>query len=241
MRKLNVINLSQLQHFGVVWEFQRKLHQLRQSNLILDTLILLEHFPVYTLGKNSKDAHLLVGKDFLQKQSIEVFEIDRGGDVTYHGPGQIVGYPIIKLDELYLDIHRYLRDLEEVIILSLKDFGLNPSRDEDYTGVWIGKNKICALGVKVSRWVTMHGFALNVNTDLRYFDNIIPCGIFHKGVTKLESELKQKVDLEKVKEKIILHFADVFQYDSSDVFFSLEEFEGKYLSVKTLKDYGLTT
>jgi len=137
----------------------------------------------------------------LKINGVDVFHIDRGGDITYHGPGQLVGYPILNLENYYCDIHRYLRDLEEVLILTLQDFGIIGTRNNDFTGVWVGENKIAAIGVKVSKWITMHGFAFNVNTDLRYFDRIIPCGIFHKGVTSLEKLLGKKIAMNEVRKR----------------------------------------
>jgi lipoyl(octanoyl) transferase len=169
---------------------------------------------VYTIGKSGNRNHLLASEEELRSKDAEVYYIDRGGDVTYHGPGQLVGYPILDLNTYYLDIHRYLRDLEEVIIRTLGEFGIKANRDSNFTGVWVGSEKIAAIGVKVSRWVTMHGFALNVNTDLSYFDRIIPCGIFHKGVTSIEKLLGQQVPLDEVSQCIVKHFEEVFDVKS---------------------------
>ena len=174
---------------------------------------------MYTLGKSGHIENLLINEQALQDKGATFYKINRGGDITYHGPGQIVGYPILDLDNFFTDIHKYLRSLEEVIILTLADYRLKGERSEGETGVWIDvgtpfARKICAMGVRASRWVTMHGFALNVNTDLGYFDNIIPCGIRGKAVTSLNVELaKATIPLAEVKERILLHFAEIFQTD----------------------------
>lgn len=222
-RIINYLNLE-IESYKKIWLLQKELFDLRMKNQIEDTLILLQHNPVYTLGKSSDKDHLLLNPKTLEMKKIEVFEVDRGGDITYHGPGQIVGYPIIRIDELYLDLHRYLRDLEEVIIKTLSHYNLTGTRDQDYTGVWIDKNKVAAIGVKISRWISMHGFAFNVNTDLSYFDGIIPCGIFHKGVTSLEKELGKKIDLNEVKLHLLDNFKTVFNYDCIETFNSIKGF-----------------
>ncbi len=209
MENISFIDLG-LTSYKSTWDLQKQLFELRTKNEIEDVLLLTEHHHVYTLGKTSDENHLLAKSEELKANNIDVFEIDRGGDVTYHGPGQLVGYPILDLNNYYNDIHRYLRDLEEVIINTLCDLGIRATRDEKFTGVWVGNDKIAAIGVKVSRWVTMHGFALNVNTDLSYFDRIIPCGIFHKGVTSMERLLGVKISMEEVSEKIVHHFGNVF-------------------------------
>lgn len=174
------------------------------------------HPPVFTIGKSGKMEHLLLNENELTAKSISFFRTNRGGDITFHGPGQIVGYPILDLDNFFTDIHKYLRCLEEVIIKTLFDFGINGARSDRETGVWLDLNtpfarKICAMGVRASRWVTMHGFALNVNTDLSYFDYIVPCGIQGKGVTSLANELNEQVNEKEVKDKLIKHFAEVFE------------------------------
>ncbi|MBI3194204.1 MAG: lipoyl(octanoyl) transferase LipB [Ignavibacteriae bacterium] len=204
-------------YYKETWDLQKQLFDLRAKNEIEDVLLLTEHYHVYTLGKSSDANHLLAKSEELRANNIDVFEIDRGGDVTYHGPGQIVGYPILDLNNYYNDIHRYLRELEEVIVRTLLDFGIQASRDEKYTGVWVGNNKIAAIGVKVSRWVTMHGFALNVNTDLSHFDRIIPCGIFHKGVTSMERLLGVTVPMKDVADKIVRHFENVFNVSVEEI------------------------
>lgn len=179
-------------------------------------LIFTEHPHVYTLGKSGKLDHLLLDEEGLQSINATYHKINRGGDITYHGPGQIVGYPILDLDNFFTDIHLYLRNLEEAIIRVLQDYGIKGERYEGFTGVWIdveGENprKICAMGVRASRWVTMHGFALNVNTELSYFNNIVPCGIDDKAVTSLSNELGKQVDIEEVKQKLKNHIAQIFE------------------------------
>lgn len=175
-----------------------------------DVILFVEHPHVFTLGKSGDSAHLLRGMAELSRIDAEYVEIDRGGDITYHGPGQVVGYPILDLDRHFTDIHKYLRYLEEVIIRTCDDFGIQAHRIEGLTGVWVGSDKICAMGIKCSRWVTMHGFALNVNTDLSYFDHIVPCGITDKEVTSLQKILGKAIDPGKVQEQIGRHFGEVF-------------------------------
>lgn len=231
IRQLNIINLK-IEPYKKIWDFQKKLYQLRLNDLIDDTLILLEHPHTYTLGKSADINHLLASSENLSRDEIDVFEIDRGGDITYHGPGQIVGYPIIKLNDLYEDVHRYLRELEELIIRTLAESQVAAVRDNDYTGVWVNKNKIAAIGIKVSRWITMHGFAFNINTDLSFFEKIIPCGIFEKGVTSLAQESGTKIDLENVKEVIIKHFCEIFKYNDVKFYRSIDEIEKELLSIE---------
>ena len=179
-------------------------------------LLLCEHPPVYTLGKSGRMENILITESEMQERGIQFYKINRGGDITFHGPQQVVGYPIIDLERFYTDIGKYLRALEEVIILTLAEYGIVGERSKGETGVWIEPNiesrerKICAMGVRCSRWITMHGFALNVNTDLDYFKNIIPCGIENKKVTSMEMELSVKVDFEAVKKKIQRNFERVF-------------------------------
>ena len=179
--------------------------------------LFVEHPHVYTLGKSGHIENLLIDEEGLKNKGATFYKINRGGDITYHGPGQIVGYPILDLENFFTDIHKYLRSLEEVIIRTLSDYGLKGERSEGETGVWLDvgtpfARKICAMGVRCSRWVTMHGFALNVNTDLGYFDNIIPCGIRGKAVTSLNVELaKDKVDLQDVKQRMLTHFKEIFE------------------------------
>lgn len=209
------------------WDYQERLFEeiveLKRKNRAENTevptpnyFLFVEHPHVYTLGKSGHIENLLIDEAALAKKGASFYKINRGGDITYHGPGQIVGYPIIDLENFFTDIHKYLRLLEEVIIRTLADYGIKGERSEGETGVWLDvgtpfARKICAMGVRASRWVTMHGFALNVNTDLGYFDNIIPCGIRGKAVTSLNVELsKEKVDTEEVKTHILKHFEEIF-------------------------------
>lgn len=207
------------------WDLQEELLQenlrLKKegSNETKHHLLLVEHPPVYTLGKSGKEEHVLISEEERQQRQIEFFRINRGGDITFHGPGQIVGYPILDLEKYYTDIGLYLRNLEEVIIRVMAEYGLEGTRSKGETGVWLdpeipGKErKICAMGVRCSRWITMHGFAFNVNTDLSYFNHIIPCGIQNKQVTSLEKELGHKMNFREVQDKLITKFAEVFQAD----------------------------
>lgn len=210
------------------WDYQEKLLQenvRRKSvagNQEMDSptqhyLLFVEHPPVYTLGKSGNKENVLMSDEELQANHIEFFHTNRGGDITFHGPEQIVGYPILDLEKFYTDIGKYLRNIEEVIILTMAEYGITGARSAGETGVWIepgipGKErKICAIGVRCSRWVTMHGFAFNVNTDLSYFNNIIPCGIVNKQVTSLQKELGRALDMEEVKEKVKRNFEKVFE------------------------------
>lgn len=210
------------------WDYQEELFKdivdlkikNRREELDLETpnyLLFVEHPHVYTLGKSGDFENLLLNEKQLEAKGATFYKINRGGDITYHGPGQIVGYPILDLENFFTDIHKYLRFLEESIILTLEEYGLKSGRSEGETGVWLDvgtpfARKICAMGVRASRWVTMHGFALNVNVDLGYFDNIIPCGIRGKGVTSLNVELGvDKVDENEVKAKILKHLSKLLE------------------------------
>ncbi len=195
------------------WDLQKELFEERQNSVKDDILLLLEHPHTYTLGKTADRSNLIGNDEFLRKKNISVYDIDRGGDITYHGPGQIVGYPILNLAFWEKDTGKYLRGLEEIIIRVCRDYGVDCSRKEKYTGVWIEDRKICAIGIKVKNWITMHGFALNVNTDLSLFDGIIPCGIKNKQVTSLQKELGKEIDISEVKEKISGHFKSYFNYN----------------------------
>ena len=193
----------------------------RKENKTISTknhLIFCEHPHVYTLGKSGDEKNLLVNEDYLKSRGATFHKINRGGDITYHGPGQIVGYPIIDLDNFFTDIHKYLRFLEEAVILTLKEYGLETERSPGETGVWFDvgttkARKICALGVKSSRWVTMHGFAFNVNSDLSYFGNIIPCGISDKSVTSLQKELGKELNMDEVRNKLKTHLVELFEME----------------------------
>jgi len=185
----------------------------------LNRLFFVEHPHVYTLGKSGDDANLLINEVGLEEKQATYYKINRGGDITYHGPGQIVGYPIFDLDHFFSDIHKYLRFLEEAVILTLDEYGIKAGRIDGLTGVWLDGDqplkarKICALGVKCSRWVTMHGFAFNVNSHLDYFKNIVPCGIDDKAVSSMEKELGETQDMEKVKARLLINLANVFDFD----------------------------
>lgn len=203
------------------WDFQEQMlreksEQKKNGEQPQNHLFFVEHNPVFTLGKNGNDHHVLMPVDQLKEMGIEYFHINRGGDITYHGPGQIVGYPIIDLEQFKTDLGWYLRSLEEVIILTLAAYGLQGQRSPGETGVWLDpdkkgfERKICAMGIRCSRWITMHGFALNVNTNLNYFDFIIPCGIQNKKVTSLEKELGRKIPMEEVQERLKINFEKVF-------------------------------
>lgn len=209
------------------WDFQSELLQEivdikidnRRNNNKNETknhFLFVEHPHVYTLGKSGDMSNLLLNENQLKAKNATFYKINRGGDITYHGPGQIVGYPILDLENFFTDIHKYLRLLEETIILTIAEYGINGTRSEGETGVWLDvgtpfARKICAMGIRSSRWVTMHGFALNANVNLGYFDNIIPCGIRGKAVTSMEAELGEKVDLREVKNKILKHFKMLFE------------------------------
>ena len=230
----------QLQDLGLkdykeTWDLQEEIFKKtvavkvrnRRENTRLSTpnhFLFVSHAHVYTLGKSGDLSNLLLNEEQLKIKGANFYKINRGGDITYHGPGQIVGYPILDLENFFTDIHKYLRLLEETIILTLADYGVEASRSQGETGVWLDvgtpfARKICALGVRASRWVTMHGFALNINTDLGYFDHIIPCGIRGKSVTSLRVELKQDhVDENEVKEKLLKHFLNLFEAQKINTF-----------------------
>ncbi|MEW6194603.1 MAG: lipoyl(octanoyl) transferase LipB [Bacteroidota bacterium] len=210
------------------WDLQKEIFELRLHDRINDTLFLLEHPHTYTLGKVAEKENLLSTEEQLKELGVSVYEIDRGGDITYHGPGQIVGYPIINLSQWKEDTHEYLRGLEEVIMKTCAEYGLQTERNPKYTGVWIDNRKIAAIGIKVSRWVTMHGFAFNISTDLNYFGGIIPCGIRGKDVASLSRELEKEIDPGEVKEKIVRHFAEIFGYSETH-FMSREKYSSEVM------------
>lgn len=214
------------------WDFQETLFQSnldrKSANRKLEPeaqkptqhhLLFCEHPHVYTLGKSGSEDHLLIDEQGLKAKGATYYKINRGGDITYHGPGQLVGYPIFDLDHFFTDIHKYLRFLEEAIIRTLAEYGIEAGRLEGSTGVWLDPEdssrarKICAMGVRASRWVTMHGFAFNVNAHLDYFNNIVPCGISDKAVTSMHTELGRAVDLEEVKARVKHHLREVFDFD----------------------------
>jgi lipoyl(octanoyl) transferase len=240
-QQVSVFPLVNFQDLGTIdyqeaWDYQTQLHRQlidrKLNNRILikeekapelqtHYLLFCEHPPVYTLGKSGSLDHLLLDEKAMADSGFTFYKINRGGDITYHGPGQIVGYPIFDLDRFFTDVHRYIRYLEEAIILTLAEYNITGYREKGYTGVWIAqtddkpKRKICAIGVHLSRWVTMHGFAFNVNTRLSHFENIIPCGIDDKdkSVTSLAQELDHPVDITEVKQKLKKHFAQLFHYE----------------------------
>jgi len=230
-KKVKFIDLG-LKDYKEVWDLQEELFArtggikienrslpATSQNITPNYLLFVEHPHVYTLGKSGKSSHLLLNEDGLKSSHAAFYNINRGGDITYHGPGQLVGYPILDLDNFFTDIHKYLRFLEEAIIRTLEEYGILAGRMAGLTGVWLdhtgGTNprKICAIGVKTSRWVTMHGFALNVNADISYFGNIVPCGITDKTVTSMELELGQKVDFNEVKVRVKNHLSDLFEME----------------------------
>lgn len=218
-----------LMDYKACWDYQESLFARtvdqkianRDTNTDLPTtnhLLFVEHPHVYTLGKSGDENHLLINEQTLEEKNAQYYKINRGGDITYHGPGQLVAYPILDLDNFFTDIHKYLRLLEETIILTLAEYGIKGERSKGETGVWIEVDnplkarKICAMGVRCSRWVTMHGWGFNVNADLNYFNNIIPCGIQGKAVTSLNKELNVKeVNMPEIKEKLLKHFSQLFE------------------------------
>ena len=227
--------------YQAAWDYQEELlaknveikslkwrNEVDEHNVAIETdaqtthhLLLVEHPPVYTLGKSGKIEHVLISDEERKKNDLGFYKINRGGDITFHGPGQIVAYPILDLEKFYTDIGKYMRSLEEVIIKTLSDYGLKGDRSAGETGVWLDpgikgrERKICAIGIRCSRWITMHGLAFNVNTNLDYFNNIIPCGIVNKQVTSLKRELNKEMDIEEVKEKVKRNFEKVFDIQLS--------------------------
>lgn len=225
-------DLGRQRSYKEIWDYQEKLLKentdtkslLRAADpavvaalpSTVHRLLFVEHEPVYTLGKNGKESHVLISAEEREQKQIEYFHINRGGDITFHGPGQLVGYPILDLEKLKPDLGWYLRSLEEVIILTMAEYGLTGERSPGETGVWLDpdhkgrERKICAMGIKCSRWITMHGFAFNVNTDLTYFSHIVPCGIENKQVTSLQQELGREIPFDEVKEKVKKNFEKIF-------------------------------
>ncbi len=210
-KTLDVVCLGR-RKYDEVWEKQKELVDQRRFEAVPDTLILVEHDPVYTLGKNSNEDHLLQSRD----KNVPIYQIERGGDVTFHGPGQLVGYPILDLHHHRLSVSWYMRTLEEILIQTLGQFGIESQRREGLTGVWVREEKIAALGVRLSRWISMHGFALNVNTDLKFFDGIIPCGIFEYDVTSMSQILGKEVSLVEVEETLITVFRLLFSFQECE-------------------------
>ena len=222
-----------IHHLGLIdykqaWDYQEnlfkeivdlKIKNRNEATNILpqNHLVFCEHPNVYTLGKSGKEDHLLLDKKGLLDNDVSFYKINRGGDITYHGPGQLVVYPIFDLEQFFTDIHKYMRLLEEAVIMTLQEYGIIAQRMEGQTGVWLGVGsievrKICAMGVKSSRWVTMHGLGFNVNSDLRYFDHIIPCGISDKSVTSMANELGEEVDMKELSNKLLVNMANLFEF-----------------------------
>jgi len=220
---LNILDLG-FQDYQKTLELQRVLARLRQERKVLDLLLLVEHNPVYTLGRNGNISNLLLDSKSPIKKGIGFFEVERGGDITYHGPGQLVAYPIFDLSRIKKDVRFYLRNLEEVLIRLLKEYGIDGERIEGKTGVWVKDKKIASIGVKISRWVTWHGLALNVNTDLSYFDDIILCGLKGARAASLSSLLSREIPMEEMKEKLVTSFAEVFGFDKVFPFYFSKEF-----------------
>lgn len=228
-------NTVEFQDLGLIdykecWDYQTKLFEQTVQQKIYNRknpdnkkttknyLLFCEHPHVYTLGKSGDEKNLLINETFLKEKKASYYEINRGGDITYHGPGQLVVYPIFDLDHFFTDIHKYLRYLEEAVILTLNEYGINSGRVQGLTGVWLDgeshqARKVCALGVKSSRWVTMHGIGFNVNTNLDYFNYIVPCGIEDKQVTSVSKELNKKVDFQEIKNKLKINLANLFDFD----------------------------
>ena len=235
-RKIHLTDLS-VKDYKKTWDYQSELLQQivdikidnrrnNNNNSTPNHFLFVEHPHVYTLGKSGDMSNLLLNENQLKEKGATFYKINRGGDITYHGPGQIVGYPILDLENFFTDIHKYLRFLEEAIILTIAEYGLKGTRSEGETGVWLDvgtpfARKICAMGIRSSRWVTMHGFALNANVNLGYFDNIIPCGIRGKAVTSMEVELGKKVEIEGVKAKILKHIKTLFEVEEFIISYKL--------------------
>ena len=223
-----IIHRLGLIDYKQAWDYQENIFKeivdLKIKNRNEDTnilpqnhLVFCEHPNVYTLGKSGKEDHLLLDKKGLLDNDVSFYKINRGGDITYHGPGQLVVYPIFDLEQFFTDIHKYMRLLEEAVIMTLQEYGIFAQRMEGQTGVWLGVGsievrKICAMGVKSSRWVTMHGLGFNVNSDLRYFDHIIPCGISDKSVTSMANELGEEVDMKELSNKLLVNMANLFEF-----------------------------
>jgi len=222
IRRLGLINYKE------AWDLQEKIFKelvdLKIKNRNENTsffpqnqLLVCEHPHVFTLGKSGKEDHLLLDNKGLKDNEADYYKINRGGDITYHGPGQLVVYPIFDLEQFFTDIHKYMRFLEEAVILTLSEYGIHGERMEGQTGVWLGvgspvARKICAMGVKSSRWITMHGLGFNVNADLKYFDYIVPCGISDKSVTSMQYELGRKIDMDELSEKLLVHLSNLFDF-----------------------------
>ncbi|TNE70257.1 lipoyl(octanoyl) transferase LipB [bacterium] len=229
MKKVLHVDLGKID-YQACWDLQKQIQAkimqekrafqkglMQNEDRLPDVLLFVEHPHVYTLGKSGSESNLLANEAFLKQIEATYVPIDRGGDITYHGPGQLVGYPILDLDRYFTDLHKYLRYLEEIMIQVCADYGFDAGRKESLTGTWVGEEKICAMGVKCSRWVTLHGFALNMNPNLEYFNYIVPCGITDKGVTSLEKLSGKKVNEQDVKEKVLTHFSRLFEVEIEQI------------------------
>jgi lipoyl(octanoyl) transferase len=209
MSKLNILDLEK-KDYKEVWDLQKTIHQKRIDNEIDDTLLLVEHNPVITMGKSGKEDNLLTPFQLLKENGIDFYRIERGGDVTYHGPGQLVGYPIFNIKKGLIGIKPFIEKIEDVIIATLKEFGINGTKKEKMIGVWTDAGKICSIGIAVKRWVSFHGFAFNVNTNLQHFDYIVPCGLRDVTMTSMQKILSNTVSLDKLKESIVKNFGVLF-------------------------------
>jgi lipoate-protein ligase B len=207
--KLNIIDLEK-RDYKETWDLQKTIHKKRLDGEIPDTLILVEHNPVITMGKSGKDNNLLIPRKTLEEKGIDFYHIERGGDVTYHGPGQLVGYPIFNIRNGLIGIKPFIDRLEDVIITTLRDFAIKAEKREKMIGVWTQTGKICSIGIAVKRWVSFHGFALNVNTDLNYFDHIVPCGLKNVTMTSMQRILDKTIAMDDVKKAVIEKFAEIF-------------------------------
>ncbi len=206
---MNVVDLG-IKDYKLVWDMQKVIHEKRMRNETDDTLLLVEHEPVITMGRSGNAQHLLLSQEELRKRGVAYYEIERGGDITFHGPGQLVGYPILNIKHGLAGIRPYIERLEEVIIAVLADFGIPATTEDKMIGVWTESGKICSIGVAVKRWVSFHGFALNVNTDLSFFDLIVPCGIKNVTMTSMQEILRTRTEMSDVKEKVKVHFSALF-------------------------------
>jgi len=213
---MQVLDLGK-KDYKEVWDLQKVAHQKRVDKKIPNTLILVEHNPVITMGKSGKQSNVLFPVGLLETKGVQYYEIERGGDVTYHGPGQLVGYPIFDVKDGLAGVKPFIRGIEEAIIATLNDFGIIGQRKEKMIGVWTEKGKICSIGVAVKRWVSFHGFALNVNTDLSYFDLIVPCGLKNVEMTSMQQILGKEISMQEVKKIVIRSFGNVFRQDSVEI------------------------
>jgi lipoate-protein ligase B len=232
---------------GIVWELgsmeyqaayqlQKSIHRQRVDGKISDVLLLLEHPPTITIGKSGTLDNVLISKERLAREGMSLFFIDRGGDVTYHGPGQLVGYPILDLRERGKDLHRYVRSLEEVILRTLRDFSIDGNRDESHPGVWVHGEEVAAIGLSLRRWVSMHGFALNISNDLEHFSFINPCGFWDREATSMSKVLGRKIPMEEVTTRLVSHFCDIFDFSSESDYNDYDTITPISNAVKTKKN-----